>query len=101
MYTANYPISVIGVGLDLNDIPKSLQDSIDAGIKTFLVINSSRLKMDVNDPRFKIIKSFKKADRPNFVHEYSLHGPSDTLYLIKIENVNPISSAASKWILFS
>jgi len=84
MYMAQYPITVMGVGIDLREIPQGLLDSAKAGNKTYLVINSSRLKMGVADLRFKIIASYKKADRPNFVHEYSLHGPYDTLYLLQI-----------------
>lgn len=84
MYTANYPITVIGVGLDLHDIPNSLTESVSSGNKTYLVINSSRLKMDLMDPRLRILASFKKAHRPDFVHEYTQYGLYDTLYLLEI-----------------
>ncbi|KKQ25682.1 MAG: hypothetical protein US62_C0005G0026 [Candidatus Woesebacteria bacterium GW2011_GWA1_37_8] len=101
MYTAAYPISVIGVGIDLHEIPRNLNESVEFGNSTYLVINSSRLKMPLDSPEFEIVASFPKAFRPQFVHEYTLHGPRDTLYLIKIKNMNPISSGRREWVLFS
>ena len=101
MYTAAYPISVIGVGIDLHEIPRNLNESVEFGNSTYLVINSSRLKMPLDSPEFEIVASFPKAFRPQFVHEYTLHGPRDTLYLIKIKNINPISSRVHERVLFS
>ncbi len=77
-------VIVIGVGIDLKDIPDSLEDSVKSGNKTYLVINSSRLKMSPDDERLKLVASYQKAERPTFVHEYSLYGRNDTLYLFEI-----------------
>ena len=58
-------IVVIGVGIDLKDVPKSLSDSVKAGNKTYLVINSTRffgepLKLGLN-----LLAVYPKAVKPD------------------------------------
>lgn len=85
MYLADYPeITVIGVGIDLTEIPIQLKESKQAGNLTYLVINSSRIKMDLTNPNLKIISSYQKSLRNPQSHEFTLHGPSDVFFLIEI-----------------
>jgi 4-amino-4-deoxy-L-arabinose transferase-like glycosyltransferase len=69
MYLNDIPeIVVIGVGLDLKGIPIQLKESKDAGNKTYLLINDSRLKLDVasgnKDYSLQLIREFPKAQKP-------------------------------------
>lgn len=85
IYLSKYPqITVIGVGIDLNEIPIQLKESKQFGNTTYLVINSSRLKMDPNSPGLKALTFFEKPDRNPQSHEFAIHGPSDRLYLFEI-----------------
>lgn len=80
-------IIVIGVGLNLKEVPPSLVESVKAGNKTYLLINSSRLL--IKDPQksgLKLIASYPKALRPDNIKEYRQFGPRDYLYLFEVEN---------------
>lgn len=80
-------ITVIGVGLDLTEIPSSLVESRNAGNKTYLVANSSRLNFgeaEFTRMGLDVVASYKKADRPDGFKEYVQHGPHDTLYLFEV-----------------
>lgn len=93
MYTQAIPnVTVIGTGLDFGSVPQSLLDSFKSGNKTYLVVNTSRLKIkpeNFGENGLKIILSFKKADRREHeTHEYIWYGPYDTFYLLQI--VKPI-----------
>lgn len=89
MYLNNNPkIIVIGVGLDLKEIPKSLEESRNAGNATFLVINDSRLKADPSKLGLKLVSEFPKAERIPGTKEYNLNGPREILYLFKVENLS-------------
>lgn len=78
-------VDVFGVGLDLGEVPSSLRDSVKAQNKTYLVINSSRLKIeDLEKAGLVPILAFPKAERPNWTHEYVVHGPRETLYLFEV-----------------
>lgn len=89
IYLQDIPqINVIGTGLDFTTVPQSLLESKQAGNKTYLVANSSRIKFegDFADYGLKVIKSIKKADRAYGFHDYVVHGPYDTFYLLEVTN---------------
>jgi len=91
MYLADTPsITVIGTGLDFNQVPQSLLESLKFGNKTYLVVNSSRLKIQSEDfakNGLKVITSYKKSDRrEKDTHEYIWYGLYDTMYLFEIIN---------------
>lgn len=78
-----YDISVIGVGLDISEVPKSLIDSKDARNNTYLVVNSSRFKGKQENLRLKLISKYPKAQRP-IGREWVKHGPFDYLFLFEV-----------------
>jgi Dolichyl-phosphate-mannose-protein mannosyltransferase len=85
IYLNNYPqITVIGVGLDIKEIPKSLYESKKAGNRTYLVINSSRLAVDPNKIGLKLINSYKKPLRTIGTSDYIKYGPRETLYFFEV-----------------
>jgi hypothetical protein len=85
MYLADAPeITVIGVGLDLNELPLSLVESKEAGNKTYLVINKSRLSGDPDKIGLNLISQYPKVPRPTDVREYSTKGPQEILYLYEV-----------------
>ncbi|MDP3888512.1 MAG: glycosyltransferase family 39 protein [bacterium] len=53
-------VTIIGVGLGLDQISNQLLDSVNAGNPTFLVANKSRIKN--SDPRLKLISAYPKAE---------------------------------------
>ncbi len=77
---------VIGVGLNIHEVPVSLKESFAAGNKTYLVVNDSRFTYLGNPEEIglKLISSYEKAERPNFVKEYSLHGPREHLLFFAV-----------------
>jgi 4-amino-4-deoxy-L-arabinose transferase-like glycosyltransferase len=87
MYIQGTPnIVVIGVGLNISEIPESLVESKNAGNKTYLVANSSRLnfKKDFGEYGLKVVASYQKAERPKGIKEYAQYGPRDTFYLFEV-----------------
>ena len=85
MYLNNYPqITVIGVGLDIKELPKPLFESKNAGNKTYLVINSSRLAGDPNKMGLKLISSYVKPLRTKGTSDYIKYGPRETLYFFEV-----------------
>ena len=85
IYLNNLPaITVIGVGLDLTDLPQSLSESKKFGNKTFLVINDSRLKADPEKLGLEVIAAYPKAFREEGTREYNTLGPRETLYLFEV-----------------
>jgi len=87
MYLEGVPnVVVIGVGLDISEIPEPLAESIKAGNKTYLVANSSRLKFkgDFADHGLEIIASYPKALRRTDARDFVIHGPRDTFYLLRV-----------------
>lgn len=77
-------ITVIGVGVVIDQVPSSLKESKNAGNKTFLVVNSSRFTADPEKSGFKLIASYQKADRPSGIKEYVQFGPRDSLLLFEL-----------------
>lgn len=58
-------ITVIGVGLDIKQIPTSLVESRKAGNKTYLAINSTRFLGDAEELGLELIAVYPKAFRPD------------------------------------
>ncbi|HJX02072.1 MAG TPA: glycosyltransferase family 39 protein [Candidatus Humimicrobiaceae bacterium] len=86
MYVAGIPqITVIGVGLDLKELPKSLEESKKFGNKTYLVINNSRLKGDPEEMNLKLVSAYPKALRTKENKEYDIFGPQEVLYFFEVE----------------
>lgn len=78
-------ITVIGVGLDLKELPQSLRESRNYGNETYLVINDSRLKVDYEKIGLTKILSFPKSNRQIGTKEYNLLGERESLYLFKVQ----------------
>jgi len=77
MYLNDRPqITVIGVGLGIDKIPKSLAESSAAGNLTYLLINQSRLKVDPTEIGLTVISAYPKAKRPD--------GSNDSLLLLEV-----------------
>lgn len=79
IYLNNYPqIKVLGVGVNLTEVPQSLRDSINAQVPTYLVINNSRLR--IANPALEgleLIDSYQKAQKPQ--------GLTEELYFFKVD----------------
>ncbi len=78
-------VVVVGVGLGINKIPDSLKESKEAGNKTYLVINKSRLAVDPEKIGLKLISSYEKPIRTVDSMEYGLYGPQEVLYFFEVE----------------
>ncbi|MFI5241283.1 MAG: ArnT family glycosyltransferase [Microgenomates group bacterium] len=77
IYMADTPqVLVIGIGLELDKIPKPLVESEKSGNVTYLVANSTRLFATPEDLGLEIVKSYPKAIKPD--------GGLETLYLFKV-----------------
>ena len=62
-------ITIIGVGLNFTDLPKSLIESRDFGNKTYLLINNDRFKGDPKRENLKLIAEYPKAIKPDGTHQ--------------------------------
>lgn len=69
-------ITVIGVGIDISEIPSQLVESKRAGNKTYFVINRSRLKADPEKLGLELVAVYSKAFRPD--------GSRDSLYIFEV-----------------
>src|SRR6185369_15160012 len=70
MYLYDRPeITVVGVGLDISQLPQSLINSQKFRNRTYLVINSDRFKGDANKLGLKLIAGYPKATRPDGTHQ--------------------------------
>lgn len=66
MYLNDLPaITVIGVGIDIDELPVSLAESKAFGNKTYLVINTSRLRGDPDKMGLKLVAEYTKATKPD------------------------------------
>lgn len=72
-------ITVIGVGLGIYDVPKSLIESKQAGNKTYLLINSTRFLGNADLLGLKLVASYPKAAKPDGSHE--------NLLFFELENI--------------
>lgn len=77
-------IVVIGVGVIIEDTPKSLIESVKAGNKTYLVVNKSRFKGNADKQGFELIESFPKALRLTDSKQYAQHGPREELFFFEL-----------------
>lgn len=86
-------VTVIGVGLGINQIPDQLQEAVRSGSKAYLIANTSRLNFDgeFEDHGLEVVQRFKKADRPEGIREYNEHGQFDYLYLFRVTETGTIS----------
>lgn len=87
MYIDGTPnVTVIGIGLGINQVPEPLTESKQAGNKTYLVANSSRLLFDkdLSEYGLKVVKEYKKANRAPMTREIVQHGEYDTFYLLEL-----------------
>jgi len=78
-------ITVIGVGIDIKEIPRSLIESKKAGNKTYLVINKSRFHGEPNKLGLKLIAEYPKVPRAKDVREYVTKGPQEFLYFFQLK----------------
>jgi 4-amino-4-deoxy-L-arabinose transferase-like glycosyltransferase len=86
MYLNNYSeITVIGVGIDIKEMPTSLIESKQAGNNTYLVINNSRLVADPEDLNVELSAAYPKAFRQEGSREYNTLGPREVLYLLELK----------------
>lgn len=70
IYVEDIPgVTVIGVGITLSDVHKSLIEAKKAGNIVYLVVNSTRFKGDADKLGLKLINSYKKALRPDGSYE--------------------------------
>ena len=79
-------ITVIGVGVIIDQMPSSLRESKDAGNRTFLVVNSSRFIANAEELGLKPVASYPKAERPYGIKEYNQFGPRDSLLFFELTN---------------
>lgn len=77
-------ITVIGVGVVIDQLPTSLKESKKAGNRTFLVVNSSRFTADAEKSGLKLMASYPKAERPRGLKEYVQFGPQDSLLFFEL-----------------
>lgn len=79
-------VTVIGTGLNFDDVPQSLKDAKKAGDKVYLVVNKSRIQ--ITEPYeargLKLLEQYKKADRADFTREFVVHGPNEYLFFFEV-----------------
>ena len=85
IYLTDVPkVTVIGVGVNITEIPDSLIESKEFGNKTYLVINNSRLRANPDELNLKLIASYSKGLRRPGTSEYVDNGPQEVLYLFEV-----------------
>jgi 4-amino-4-deoxy-L-arabinose transferase-like glycosyltransferase len=72
-------ITVIGVGLGIDKLPKQLVESKQSGNKTYLVVNSSRLLARAENIGLEIVASYPKVVKPD--------GSREALLLFEVKPV--------------
>lgn len=86
MYLGDTPeITVIGVGLELSEVPVPLVESKEFGNKTYLVVNDSRLAGDPDEMGLELLAEYPKAFRPVGSTEYNRKGPQEALFLFEVK----------------
>jgi len=58
-------IKVMGVGVNISDVPKQLLDSIENGDRTYLVVNSTRFSGNAENLGLKLLAVYPKEVRPD------------------------------------
>lgn len=85
IYLTDIPnVTVIGVGVNLVEVPKSLIESKESGNKTYLVINNSRLRLKPEEFNLTLLASYPKGLRHPGTSEYEANGPQEILYLFEV-----------------
>lgn len=94
MYLNNLPqVTVIGVGLNFQEVPRSLVESQLAGNSTYLVVNQSRFNSTADKLGFELIASYLKAlRREKESHEYLRFGPQESLLFYKLTSKSVVLS---------
>lgn len=86
IYLNNYPdITVMGIGLDLREVPQELIESAKSGNDTYLLINNTRLLID--DPAglgLQEVGEYPKPKREVGSSNYEKYGPQEKLLLYKV-----------------
>lgn len=79
-------VVVIGVGITIDKVPSQLVESKNAGNKTYLAVNDSRFKPrnSLEDLGLKLIAEYPKGERPDWTHEYVVHGPREELLFFEV-----------------
>lgn len=86
IYVNDIPnIIVVGVGVIIEEVPISLKEAVEAGNKTYLVINKSRFKGDPEKQGLKLIASYPKALRLTDSKQYAQHGPYEELLFFELQ----------------
>lgn len=85
IYLNKYPeITIIGVGIDLKEMPTSLVESRNAGNTTYLLINSTRLLFKPEEYNLELVAAYPKMLRKEGTRMYNLFGPQETLFLFRL-----------------
>ncbi|KKP39483.1 hypothetical protein A2130_02365 [Candidatus Woesebacteria bacterium GWC2_33_12] len=85
IYVNDLPnIIIIGVGVIIEDTPQSLKEALEAGNKTYLVVNKSRFKGNPDKQGFKLIKKFPKVLRLTDSRQYLHYGPQEELFFFEL-----------------
>ena len=85
IYVNDIPnIVVIGVGVIVDGTPKSLREAVDAGNKTYLVVNKSRFHASAEEQGFKLINKFTKGLRLPDSDQYTKFGPQEELLFFEV-----------------
>lgn len=85
-FDRNPNVIIKGVGITIDQIDPSLSESVAAGNKTYLVVNSSRFKIkDPENAGLTLVASYLKAERPDWTKEYVQNGPRDSLLFFELK----------------
>ncbi|MEK7472743.1 MAG: phospholipid carrier-dependent glycosyltransferase [Patescibacteria group bacterium] len=85
LYLNDLPnVIVIGVGVIIDDTPKSLKEAVKAGNKTYLVINKSRYKGKAEEQGLKLIAKYPKGLRLTDSRQYVINGPQEELLFFEL-----------------
>lgn len=86
IYIEDIPdITVIGVGITIDNVPENLLNAKESGDTVYLVVNSSRFKGNAQDLGLKLIKSYPKAERlETDSREALLYGERDSLLFFEV-----------------
>lgn len=86
IYLNDFPeITVIGVGIFIDEVHPSLKESKNAGNTTYLLVNNTRLKGDPEKLGLKLIAAYPKALRSEGTKEYIIYGPQEALLFFEVK----------------
>ncbi|MBI4157477.1 glycosyltransferase family 39 protein [Candidatus Woesebacteria bacterium] len=86
IYLNDFPqITVIGVGIFIDEVHPSLKESKKAGNTTYLVVNNTRLKADPEKLGLELIALYPKALRSEGTKEYTIYGPQEALLFFEVK----------------